>query len=458
MNWTARDVSLLLILLGAACLSLGGCGRQVSVEERALRRDLRQALREDRFAKAEQLAQRVLSYDREDNGSWGRLVQAQLGQKKYGPAKHTLAEWKRAVPRPPAKFDEYAGKIAVAENDPAAALQRWRAVLSAEPKNKRIIEKVARLEQREKHWREAEAAWTELLELEETAPALLQRAECRRYLRHWVEARADLYRARELAPGDPAAESAFARFEKISKLLPAIRELDKRVAVSPQDPSLLAERALLLLRSEQPDLALEDAEVAIELAPWALRPKLFRGLALLQLGRSEEAAKIPVRPSLKLESLTPEFLETIGRLDSDISLERTTPEFYVTRAWHLNEIGLPGLALVDAENAAKLDPSLAPAYVEQAYALNKLGQAEAALAKVTRATELDPNSPTAWQYKGELNMARGEHDQATTSLSRAFSFSQSPVILERRMQNYRRAGLHEKAEEDSRLLQKIAPQ
>src|SRR5205085_8008052 len=120
---------------------------------------------------------------------------------------------------------------------------------------------------------------------------------------------------------------------------------------------------------------------------------------------------------IRLEGLTPELLETMGRLDSEISAERNNAELYVSRAWQLNEIGQPILALQDAQTAAQLDPKTAGAYAEASYALTKLGRAAEALEQIKRATDLDPNFSTGWQYRGELALARGEILSAIDSLT-----------------------------------------
>ena len=53
----------------------------------------------------------------------------------------------------------------------------------------------------------------------------------------------------------------------MGKFLAEIRELDASLAVSPNDPGLLADRALMFLRSEDYELALEDSEEAAKLGP-----------------------------------------------------------------------------------------------------------------------------------------------------------------------------------------------
>src|SRR5205814_7994734 len=109
------------------------------------------------------------------------------------------------------------------------------------------------------------------------------------------------------------------------------------------------EPARLCPRADDLELGLEDAETAGKTGTWAVRPKLFQALTLIALGRSDECEKLGVNRSARLEALTFEFLETVGRLDSEISAERNNAELYVTRAWQLNEIGQPALALQDAQ-------------------------------------------------------------------------------------------------------------
>jgi tetratricopeptide (TPR) repeat protein len=225
--------------------------------------------------------------------------------------------------------------------------------------------------------------------------------------------------------------------------------------VSPNDPGLLADRALIFLRSEDYELALEDSEQAVRLGPWAMRPKLFEAIALINLGRSEECDTLAVQKFIRLETLTSEFLETISRLDSEILVERSNAELYVARAWQLNEIDQPALALQDAENGARLDPKSAGACAESSYALMKLGRAEEALQQILHATELDANSSAAWQYRGELEMERGETLSAIESLTHAIDTNRTVTALQKREKCYRRLGLLVKAEQDRKALEEL---
>jgi tetratricopeptide (TPR) repeat protein len=442
-------------MLGAL-MALSGCHRAASKEEKALRAELRKALDEQAYERAADLARRHLKLKPQDNGTWDRLVRAQFGLRDLPGVKQTLDEWRQAVPRPSLNLEEYAGDLAVAQNDDAGAIEAWRNVEAADSKNLRVLEKVARLEKRRRFWTKEEVAWSSIIEVQDGAVARINRALCRRRLHRWHDAFEDLEKARAMAADDPEVQRGAKLFERTNKFIAEIREIDSALAVTPNDVGLLGDRALIFLRAEDPELALEDAETAGRNGPWAVRPRLFQALALIALGRPDECEKLAVHKLIRLEGLTPEFLETIGRLDSEISAEPKNAELYVSRAWHLNEIEQPALALQDAETAMRLDPKAAGASAEAGYALTKLGRARESLDQIRKATELEPNLATAWQYRGELEMARGETLSAIESFTHAIEANQTVTALEKREQCYRRLGLLVKAEQDRRTREELA--
>ncbi|HZE13294.1 MAG TPA: hypothetical protein VE086_06030 [Chthoniobacterales bacterium] len=440
----------------AAIAAVPACHRAASKEEKALRTELNKALEEQNYEHAVDLARQHLKLKPQDNGTWDRLVRAQFGLHDLAGVSQTLNDWRNAVSELPLNHAEYVGDYAAAKEDDAWAVAAWKNVVAADPKNVRVWEKIARLEKRRQFWTKEEAAWTELIAAQDSGVARINRALCRRRMHRWHDAFEDLEKARTLAPDDPEVQRGAKLFVRLEKSLNAIRELDSALAISPNDPGLLADRALLFLRADDPAMALEDAETAGRIGPWAARPKLFQALALIALGRADECEKLEVRKSIRLESLSGEFLETIGRLDSEISAERNNAELYVARAWQLNEIGQPALALEDAQNAAQLDPKAAGACAEASYALTKLGRAQEALDQIKRATDLDPNFSTAWQYRGELEIARGEILSAIDSLTHSLESNQTVTALEKRELCYRRLGLLVKAEQDRKAREELA--
>ena len=290
----------------------------------------------------------------------------------------------------------------------------------------------------------------------EQATALMERAFEHRKAHRWSDALADYQAAKQLAPDDPDVHRGVKLFERLGKFLAEIRELDARMAFAPDDVQTLGDRALLFLRSDDAELALSDSIEAGAKAPWAVRPKLFQALALIALGRAEQCEALRVDRRIHLNALTPEFLETISRLDGEISVEQTNPDLYTARAWQLNEIGQPRLALADTESALQNDPNSAGAHAERSYALTKLGRADEALEEIKRATELDENFATGWQYRGELEVARGDLNAAVESLSRALTISPNISALQKREHAYRELGETAKADDDLHALEALS--
>ena len=421
-----------------------------------MRAELQQALHDQAYEKAAELARRHLKLKPQDNGTWDRLVRAQLGMRDFAAVKQTLEDWRRAVPKPSVTLDQYAGDLAAEQKDWPLAVEAWTKVSAVEPENTGVLEKIARAEKLRKRWTQENDAWTAHINVRDNAIARINRALCRRRLHRWQDAFDDLHRAQALAPDNPEVQDGAKLLEKMGRFLADIRELDSSLAVRPDDPGLLADRALVFLRSEDFELALENAEAAGKFGPWAQRPKLFQALALIALDRSAECEALAVHKHIRLEALTPEFLETMGRLDSEISAERNNAELYVARAWQLNEIGQPALALQDAETGARLDPKSAGACAEASYAMTKLGRAADALLQIKRATELDENFATAWHYRGELEMARGETLSAIESFTHAIEANQTVAALQKREQCYRKLGLLVKAEQDRKAQEELS--
>lgn len=424
-------------------------------EEKALRTQLAHEMRHHAYESAVPIARRLIRIAPQDQKIWKRLVQAQVALHDVDGARVTLSDWRATVRPVSARIDEFEGDILRDEGNRSAALQAWRKSIAIQPKNRRVLAKIAGSEQNDQHWDKAIALWTLALQVRDNATARINRAICHRRLRHWTEAFEDLHHAQKLGPDDPDVQRWARLFEGVSKFLDEIKEFDARVAALPDDPGLLADRALLMIRVGDAELALDDSDQAVKLAPWAIRPKLFKALALIAQGRGRECEALSIRLPLRIESLTPEFLETISRIDAAISVERGNPDHYAARAWQLNEIGQPLLGFEDAQLAVRLDAKSASGWAEISYSLTKLGRGQEALEKIRQATELDPGLSTAWQYRGELEMANGDNLAAVESLSRVLALEKTSAALQKREECYRRLGLRARADEDHRALEEL---
>ena len=447
-----RPVLLALVL---TTFALPACQRPGAREVKALNDELDRARRHRDFGNVESVARQILKRAPQHEGAWAALVEARFQMNDTASAEKIVSEWRAAERQPGPKLEEAIGDVALARQDEQEAILHWQKALRRDPKNERVLRKIAELEHAHRHWIEEDAAWNTLIKTRDSADARLRRAIARRQLHRWEDALADLQRARLLAPGNAQVEEWSKRFERLSKFLDEVRELDTSISSSAADFTLLADRALAFLRADDPELALDDAERARKLAIWAIRPKLLQAIALIELNRTNEGADLLVRNSIRLEQLSAENLEAFRRLDGQIAVERTNADLFVSRAWHLNEIGQPELAQEDAETALTLDKKSAGALAELSYALMKLGQSDEALTRIKLATDLDPQLAVAWQYRGEVEMARGETVSAIDSLTHALQLNQTAIALRKRAECYRKIGYNDRAEEDLHALEDL---
>ena len=203
-----------IILIVIATLLFSSCHRKMSPEEKQLRHDLRHALTQHSYREAEILARRLLQFAPNDNGAWDRLVQAQCGQGDYKGTKRTFTDWRSTRARLPRNSTNTSATSPWRRKTPPLPYKRgidcWE-----NPHNLRVLIKVARVEQQQHHWLEADTAWTAALQAKETAEGLTQRALCRRHLHHWPEALADLQRAKEMAPEHPDVTQCALLFDRL---------------------------------------------------------------------------------------------------------------------------------------------------------------------------------------------------------------------------------------------------
>ncbi len=444
-----------LLVLALTALAFPACERPSTREVKALSAELDRAQRHRDFGNAESVAREILKRAPHHDGAWAALVEARLQMNDLSGAEKIISEWRAAERQPETELEEATGDAALARQDEQEAILHWQKALGRDPKNERVLRKIAELEHVHRHWIEEDAAWSRLIKTRDSADARLKRAIARRQLHRWEDAFADLQRARLLAPDNAQVEEWSQRFERLGKFLDEVRELDTSISSSPADFTLLGDRALAFLRADDPELALDDAERARKLAIWAIRPKLLQAIALVELNRANEGADLLVRNSIRLEQLSAENLEAFRRLDGQIAVERTNADLFVSRAWQLNEIGQPDLAQEDAETALTLDKKSAGALAELSYALMKLGQSDEALTRIKLATDLDPQLAIAWQYRGEIEMARGETVSAIDSLTHALQLNQTAIALRKRAECYRKIGYNDRAEEDLHALEDL---
>jgi tetratricopeptide (TPR) repeat protein len=279
-----------LLLAGLICFGLLGasCQPESVRQEKALRRQLAHELHNHSYATATPIARQLLQRKPHDEKLWRQLLQAQIGLHDLDGAKESLQRWSSTIASPSIRVDEFRGDIAREDHDFQTSLSSWEKVVQKQPNNRRVRQKLALLHQTLEHWGEADAAWGIVIQMKDTASERVNRAICRRRMHRWNEAFEDFQRAQQLGPEDPEVRRWTKVFDGLQKYKEQIAELDAKIALLPDEVGLLADRALLMLRCEDPEMALEDAERSSKLGSWALRPKLFQGIALIQLNKARQ--------------------------------------------------------------------------------------------------------------------------------------------------------------------------
>jgi tetratricopeptide (TPR) repeat protein len=241
----------------------------------------------------------------------------------------------------------------------------------------------------------------------------------------------------------------------------AISYFDQILARHKRDLEILIKRGTCYLVVNQPEKALADFNRVNEYSSWASRvfgpvggglggfaPDVTfaenwgnRGLALLMLGRDEEALE-SFRTSTNLWSLPqnqPQSVlpanrakmirgragahEGLGqayhRLGQDelafqaysaaISIDATDPNGYAGRGEVLACLKLFDAALADFSEAIRLDPTHSRAYCGRGIVLSDLSRDDHALTDLDRAIGLDPKYAKAYSHRGGLHARRGQN-------------------------------------------------
>jgi tetratricopeptide (TPR) repeat protein len=254
----------------------------------------------------------------------------------------------------------------------------------------------------------------------------------------------------------------------------AIPYFDQVLARHKRDLEILIKRGACYLVVNQPEKALVDFDLVNEYSSWASRvfgpaggslggfapgnnwvsappPDVSfaenwgnRGLALLMLGRDEEALE-SFRTSTNLWSLPQNqplsvmptnrakmirghaaayqgFGQAYHRLGQDelafqaysqaISIDATDPNGFAGRGDVLASLKLLDAAESDFNEAIRLDPTHSRAYCGRGIVRSDLGRDEPALTDFDRAISLDPKYAKAYSHRGGLHARRGQNELA----------------------------------------------
>ena len=168
--------------------------------------------------------------------------------------------------------------------------------------------------------------------------------------------------------------------------------------------SILNDRAVAYVRANQPKLALDDYNRALQL--FAEYPAAYnnRGNLLVTLGQPAEAIK---------------------DFDRAVLLAPGYAAAYSNRANARLKLGQNGPAIADFTRAIELLPASAPPLSGRGLAHLLTGKPHAAIRDFSRAVNADARFASAYRNRAEARLSVGQNDEAVEDLSRAIAFDVS---------------------------------
>ena len=413
-----------------------------------------------------ELSRRIVAITPNDSKTWDTLAQTQLENEDLNGLEHTLDDWQKAFPRPPAALEDFRAELCFKREDYQCAEKHWLAFIATKPPAADAAEAYDNIAERcadQARWADHAAYRTKAIAAQDTAARRVLRAIAFLRLHKWDAAYADMAKANKMDATDPQVKEWLPQFERLQQFLPRIKPLDTQIAKSSNDPALaglLLNRARLFTLAGRPSLALDDAECAFKLQPAYMRARIQTAEALLDIDRTDDAAKLDVSRDLirgKDRPVTDQVLSELGELDSRLQQNPKDIDALVARAKILGQLRQFTLSLADTNAALAIDDKSAAVQFETARVLDALDREKEALLHARIATELDPNDSTKWFLRGVLERQRADFAGAVTSQTRSIEISESLVALSEREQCERRIGKVAEADADLRRINEIRP-
>jgi tetratricopeptide (TPR) repeat protein len=421
-----------------------------------------------------ELSRRIVAIVPNDAGTWDALAQTQLQTEDFDGLERTLDQWQKAFRRPTAAIEDFRAGLCFKRKDYQCAEQHWLAFIATKPSRTDVAtdyDNLAELCAAQARWADHAAYRTKAIAAQDTAARRVLRAVAFLRLHNWDAAYADMAKANKMDATNPQLKVWLPEFERLQKFLPQIKALDAQIAKAPNNPTLLLERARVLILAGRPLLAIDDAERAFKLQPASMRARIELAEALLDAGEAENAAKLEVdrylrRGEDKLATASPsggghvsdQALRELGTLDARLSANPKDADALIARAKILRDLRQFTLALADVNAALAINDKSAAAHFEAAQDLDGLDRRKEALLHARIATELDPHNSNMWFFRGVLERQRADFAGAVASQTRSIQISESLVALSEREQCQRRIGKTAEADADLRRIQQLAPQ
>lgn len=411
-----------------------------------------------------ELSQRIVAIAPNDSSTWDTLAQTQLETEELDGLERTLDAWQKAFKKRAAAMDDFRAELCFKRKDYQCAQEHWLAFIATKPPRADIAtsyDNLAELCAAQSRWVDHAAYRTKAIAAQDTAARRVLRAVAFLRLHNWDGAYADMAKANKMDATDSQVKEWLPEFERLQKFLPQIKSLDAQIAKSPNEPAvagLLLERARVFILAGRPLLAIDDAGRAFKLQPASMQARIELAEALLDVGQTEDAAKLEVDRYLRRgedKHVSDEALRELGKLDARLSANPKDADALLARAKILRELRQFTLALADSNAALAINDKSAAAQFEAAQDLDGLDRQKEALSHARTATELDPHDSKMWFFRGVLERQRADFAEAVASQTHSIEISESLAALSEREQCQRRIGKTAEADADLRRIQQL---
>ena len=252
-----------------------------------------------------------------------------------------------------------------------------------------------------------------------------------------------------LAPAESTNDLRYQAFQlyETGRFREAIPLLDRVIAHHHRDIEALIKRGNCYCRLDQPARAIPDFEQAIHYNPFHPGGYTDRGIALLMLGRNDEAlasftqaVRLWNSPASTIErflQITPSdgwlslplfpVPNTAGSLSKKKSLQivqgHATAHSGLGQTYH--RLGQDEQAIEEYNRAIAIYPQDPNAYIGRGDCHLSLGEADQALADYNEAIRLGPGYSRAYASRGKLLEAKGDWEKAQADYDRAIQLDPS---------------------------------
>jgi tetratricopeptide (TPR) repeat protein len=405
-----------------------------------------------------ELTRRIVAADPHDTNSWTTLVRTQIEQEDYDRAFVSLQQWQNAVKPEPADIDAYRGDIYLAKGMPVDAERVWRASLAIDPRNYKVLSKLADLLETESRLEDVLTLRTQAAAVKPAAALIAARAGALLNVHQWDAAIAEVHRANDLDATDATVQQWLPKIELLATRRKDIFAQDLLMKIDPRNIHPLLDQARIFMEVGEPFLALANDKRALAMDAGSVRARVQAGEAELGLGKPLDAAKFKVSHDLVRDQsglVDKKVLHELDGRDAAVRRNPGKPAPLAARSKTLRSLKQYVLALDDAQAALVLDTNSPDAQFEMGHDLDALGRSREALPHIIRATELRPGDAVAWYYRGVVEANRSDF-AAVASQTRSLAIHESEVALRARIDAELRLCLSDKAAADLNRLHVIA--